>query len=248
MSAKTLFLAWQDNEPSQAWFPIGRLDADVERSLYRFRYVGGAKRAQLEAGFPLLIEFPSLDEGYESSELFPLFQNRVMNSARPDFVDYLRYLDLSEGADPIEILATNGGSRMTDAYEVFPKIVKDDDGNFACRFFLHGRRHVNQSAQERIGLLEPKEKLYVTLELTNPATGLAVQIQTEDYHMIGWTPRYLVDDLVEAMAESPGQYDAQVVRINPLPAPSKQRVLIEMRGRWDKHEPMASEDFVPLIE
>ncbi len=140
MSAKTLFLAWQDNEPSQAWFPIGRLDADVERSLYRFRYVGGAKRAQLEAGFPLLIEFPSLDEGYESSELFPLFQNRVMNSARPDFVDYLRYLDLSEGADPIEILATNGGSRMTDAYEVFPKIVKDDDGNFACRFFLHGWR------------------------------------------------------------------------------------------------------------
>ena len=137
---------------------------------------------------------------------------------------------------------------MTDAYEVFPKIVKDDDGNFACRFFLHGWRHVNQSAQERIGLLKQREKLYVTLELTNPATGLAVQIQTEDYHMIGWTPRYLVDDLVEAMAESPGQYDAQVVRINPLPAPSKQRVLIEMRGRWDKHEPMASEDFVPLIE
>ena len=195
MNTRTLFLAWQDNEPGQAWFPVGRLDADVERPLYRFRYIGGAKRAQAEAGFPLLIEFPELDEDYESSELFPLFQNRVMNSARPDFVDYLRNLDLSEGADPIEILATNGGSRVTDAYEVFPKIVKDDHGSFSCRFFLHGwrpacaagaaGRHVNRSAQERIGLLKPKERLYVTLELTNPATRLAVQLQTTDYHVIG---------------------------------------------------------------
>ncbi len=258
MSAKTLFLAWQDNEPGQAWFPVGRLDADVERPLYRFRYIGGAARAQEEAGFPLLIEFPKLDESYESSELFPLFQNRVMNSARPDFADYLRNLDLSEGADPIEILAANGGSRVTDAYEVFPKIVKDDDGRFVCRFFLHGwrpacaagaaGRHVNQSAQKRIVLLKPNEKLYLTLELTSPATGLAVQIQTEDYHMIGWSPRYLVHDLTMAIAESPTKYKVSVVRINPQPAPSKQRVLIEMRGRWDKHEPMAGDDFKALVE
>ena len=130
MRAKTLFLAWQDNEPGRARFPVGRLDADVQRPRYRFRYIGGAKRAQAEAGFPLLIEFPELDEDYESSELFPLFQNRVMNRARPDFADYLSHLDLDEGADPIEILAANGGFRVTDAYEVFPKLEKDNDGSF----------------------------------------------------------------------------------------------------------------------
>ena len=258
MNTRTLFLAWQDNEPDKAWFPIGRLDADVERSWYRFRYIRGARQAKEKVGFPLLIEFPRLDKSYESSELFPLFQNRVMNPARPDFAEYLRNLDLSEGADPIEILATNGGSRVTDAYEVFPKLEKDDDGSFVCRFFLDGwrpacaagaaGRHVNQSAQERLVGLEPEEELYVTLELTNPATGLAVQIQTENYHMIGWAPRYLVRDLTMAIAESPTKYEASVVRINPQPAPSKQRVLIEMRGRWDTHEPMAGEDFVPLIE
>ena len=124
--------------------------------------------------------------------------------------------------------------------------MKHEDGSFTCRFFLHGWRHVNQSAQERIDRLTKWDELYVTLELTNPATGLAVQIQTTDYHMIGWTPRYLVTDLVAAMAESP-QYSARVVRVNPLPAPSKQRVLIEMNGRWDKHEPMTSEDFDPLV-
>ena len=250
MSVSTLFLAWQHKkEPSRQWFPVGRLDADIERPLYQFRYIEGAKRAKVEAGFPPLIEFPRLEERYDSPRLFPLFQNRVINRARPDFADYLSYLDLHVGADPIEILSASGGSRVTDAYEVFPKLEKDEDGSFVCRFFLHGWRHVNESAQKRIERLEAGDQLYVTLELTNPKTGLAVQIQTaDDYYMIGWTPRYLVNDLVKAMAESPGDYRAKVVRVNPLPAPSKQRVLIEMKARWKKHKPMTSKDFVPLVE
>ena len=247
MSTKTLFLAWQANKPSQAWFPVGRLDADVEGSLYRFRYIGGAKRAQKEVGFPLLIEFPDLKEDYQSAELFPLFQNRVMNRTRPDFAAYLHRLDLTEEADPIEILSTNGGHRVTDAYEVFPKLEKDKTGKFSCRFFLHGWRHINEAAKDRINLLRDGEELWVTLEQTNPATGLAVQIQTTDYYMIGWAPRYLVEDLVLAIAEGPGKFGAEVVRINPQPFPSKQRVLIEMHGCWDKHEPMSSEDFKLLV-
>ena len=87
----------------------------------------------------------------------------------------------------------------------------------------------------------------MTLELTNPATGLAVQIQTTDYQMIGWTPRYLVGDLMQAMAEGANTCEARVVRVNPQPAPSKQRVLIEMRGRWENHEPMSGQDFQPLV-
>ena len=246
-NTNTLFLAWQDRrKESRSWFPVGRLDVCPESLLYRFRYIHGAERAKNEAGFPLLAEFPRLDEDYRSSELFPLFQNRIMNRARPGFADYLSGLDLPAGADPVEILAVSGGTRVTDAYEVFPKLVKREDGSFTCRFFLHGWRHVNQSAQERIDRLTRWDDLYVTLELTNPVTGLAVQIQTTDYHVIGWTPRYLVTDLVAAMAESP-KYSARIVRLNPLPAPSKQRVLIEMDGYWDKHEPMTSDDFVPIV-
>ena len=247
MSTRTLFLAWQDNKPSKAWFPVGRLDADVEEPCYRFRYIGGARRAEAEAGFPPLVDFPDLDREYRSKELFPLFKNRVMNPARPDFTEYLQRLDLPEEADPIEILSRNGGQRVTDAYEVFPKIEKDSTGSFACRFFLHGWRHINDAATDRIGRLEPGEELYVTLELTNPATGLAVQLQTTDYCMIGWAPRYLVVDLVAAMAEGPGSYGAKVVRFNPETVLAKQRVLIEMRGCWNRHDPMSSEDFVPLV-
>ena len=244
---KTLYLAWQDNDPSRAWFPVGQLDADVEQPLYRFRYIGGAKRAQEKAGFPLLIEFPSLEENYQSPELFPLFKNRVMNRKRPDFAEYLRSLDFSEEADPIEILAINGGHRVTDSYEVFPKIEKDDTGHFTCRFFLHGLRRVNQDSRDRVNRLEPGEKLYLTLELTNPATGLALQIQTEDYYMIGWAPRYLVKDLSAEMTESP-EYSAHVVRVNSPTVSSMQSILIEMSGRWERHEPMSSEDFTPLVD
>ena len=38
-----------------------------------------------------------------------------------------------------------------------------------------------------------RAKTFVGLELNNPATTLAVQIQTTDYHMIGWAPRYLLE-------------------------------------------------------
>jgi hypothetical protein len=242
-----MFLAWQDQAPSHQWFPVGRVDAYAEKALYCFRYTNGALRAKREAGFPLLLEFPSLEREYWSADLFPLFRNRVMNRARPDLAEYLHSLDLAEDTDPFEILAVSGGRRATDSYEVFPKIEKRKDGSFTCRFFLHGWRHVNLEAQRRIDRLRPSEGLYVTLELTNPVTGLAVQIQTEDYHMIGWAPRYLVGDLAAAMAES-AEYKAHVVRVNPQPAPSKQRVLIEMGGTWVSHQPMSHEDFIPIVE
>jgi hypothetical protein len=251
MSERTLFLAWQDTRlqdarPSRAWFPVGQLDADVDRHMYRFRYINGAVRARQVAGFTPLIEFPEFDGDYHSKELFPLFQNRVMNRTRPDFREYLQSLDLHGEADPIEILSRSGGQRVTDTYEVFPKIEKQSDGSFTCRFFLHGWRHINPSAQQRLDKLKDDEELYVTLELTNPATQVAVQIQTTDYHMIGWAPRYLVDDLVQAMSEVP-RYEAKVVQVNPLPVPSKQRVLVEMQGRWIDHKPMSGDDFDPLV-
>lgn len=247
MNGSTLFLAWQDKKQTRLWFPVGRLDVHDDGPSYCFRYTGGAKRAKREAGFPPLLEFPDLEATYRSSELFPVFQNRVMNRSRPDFVNYLRNLGLHEGASPIEILRLNGGSRVTDTYEVFPKLDKNKDGSFACRFFLHGWRYVQEIAKGRLDNLTPGEDLLMKVQHDSPVDDRAVQILTTDCHMIGWAPRYLVSDLAEAMAHAPHKCKAKVVRMNPQPAPSKQRVLIEMTGNWGKHEPMTSEDFLPLV-
>ena len=254
MSQRTLFLAWQDSENTRLWFPVARLHADVEEPRYRFRYIRGAERARTEAKFPLLLEFPDIDGDYCAHDLFPLFQNRVINPRRPGREDYLRSLDLGPDADPIEILSTSGGRRVTDAYEVFPKLVKDStDGSFTCRFFLHGWRHVNPAAQARVEVLEARERLHVALELTNPCDPLAVQIQTRDYHMIGRAPRYLAPDLATAMAAAPFKCSVHVVRLNSqqgssqCPLLGNQPVLIEMRGYWKGHEPMTGEDYRPMV-
>ena len=245
MTAKTFFLAWQARR-NRGWFPIGQLDVDVDCAYYRFCYTKGAKRAQEEVGFTPLTEFPDFLEKYRSSELFPTFKNRVMPRSRPGFATYMHALDLSEAMNPIEILTVNGGHRATDAYEVFPKIARCKNGSFTCRFLLHGSRHLNTKAQEAIECLEQDEKLQARVERDNEASGLAVQIYTLDYHQIGWTPRYIAADLAAAIDET-GEYSAHVVRANPPPAPSSHRVLIEFNGRWDKHEPMSSDDFKPLV-
>ena len=97
--------------------------------------------------------------------------------------------------------------------------------------------------------LKSGEHLRVAIELNNPVTVLAVQLETpDDYHMIGWTPRYLVKDLFQAICESPNDIRATVVKVNPTPAPSKQRLLIEIKGRWAvSYEPMSAPEFQPLL-
>lgn len=247
MSERTLFLAWQDKARSKAWFPIGRLDVSEEYPMYRFRYIEGVKRAHSEVGFPPLLDFPDIERDYRSAKIFSLFKNRIMSPRRPDFQDYMSNLQLSLDADPVDVLSVNGGYRATDNFEVFPKLVKRDDGCFVCRFFLHGWRNTNEAAQERLYILEQGEELRLALELNNPATTQAIQIQTTDYHMIGWAPRYLVHDLAMAMAESPGEYHAEVVHVPPKFDSTGQRALIKMRGRWEKHKPMSSEDYKPLV-
>lgn len=252
---KTLFLAWQDVRPdggptsgSRAWFPIGRLDSEPQNAFFRFTYTRGALKAREVAGFQPLDAFPTLDQVYESRQLFPLFQNRLISEKRADYAEYLQRLDLSESADPFEILAISGGGRQTDNLEVFPKISKLNNGTFSCRFFLHGWRHVNEASQQRLHTLKPGDSLQVALELNNPATALAIQMLTRgDYFMLGWAPRYLVVDLLNAITQEPSKLDARVVRLNPPPAPHNQRLLVELKGEFTKgYEPMSGEEFHPL--
>lgn len=247
---KTLFVAWQDTAVTRAWYPIGRLDADIAKPKFEFRYTHGAETAERVAGLKALDAFPDLHKIYKSPDLFPLFKNRIMAAGREDFKDYVQQLGLDPAkANPLDILALTGGERQTDNLEVFPMIKRDKNGDFACRFFLHGWRHVNEAAQERLMSLHEGEALRVAIELNNPVTNVAVQLQTsEDYHMIGWAPRYLVGDLFHAICDAPNAIHARIVKINPTPAPAKQRVLIEIKGRLaTDYQPMSSYEFQPLL-
>jgi len=243
---KSLFLAWQ--APNRAWFPVGRLDADVDQHRYHFGYTKGALQAEDAVGFKPLPAFPDFKRTYESSELFPLFQNRVLDPGRKDFAAYLASLDLPpSSADPIEILAVSGGERQTDSLEVFPRIESHADGAFHCRFFLHGWRHMSVASQTRAMALEPGEELGVSIELTNRAAPVAILLTTGDYTFLGWTPRYLVPDLLRAISQKPS-VTARVVRVNAADVPANRRVLVELTGTLPAgSQPMSAEEFQPLV-
>jgi hypothetical protein len=243
---KSLFLAWQ--APNRAWFPVGRLDADVSGHQYRFVYTKGALQAEHSVGFQPLPAFPEFQRTYESSELFPLFQNRVLDPGRKDFAAYLASLDLPPSSvDPIEILAVSGGERQTDNLEVFPRIESRPDGAFRCRFFIHGWRHMSKESQTRAMLLEPGDDLGVSLELTNKAAPVAILLTTADYLFLGWAPRYLVPDLLKAISQKPS-VTANVVRVNAADVPANRRVLVELTGTLPPGlQPMSSDEFQPLV-
>lgn len=248
---QTLFLAWQDQVKTKSWYTVGRLDSEEDRKTYVFRYVRGVQKALDEAGFQPLIAFPDLKQTYRSHELFPLFLGRLLRPDREEFTQLIEQLALRPGTtDPIEILALTGGERQTDNLEVFPKVVRQDDGSFHCRFFLHGFRHVNSAAQERLKTVKEGDELRVAIELNNPVTGYAVQLETpNDYHVLGWAPRYLIHDFLTVAGEAPLDLKAEVLKVNPEPAPAKQRVLVELRGHVPAGmDPMGSEEFKPLVE
>ena len=119
MSAKTLFLAWQDQDKRQ-WFPVGRLDADVRGPEYRFRYTKGAQRAQVEACFPLLPDFPKVDRDYRSKGY--LHCSRTGSSQRGDrtAVRTCIALDCPKMLIPLPFSRSMAGGALRTSTRFFP--------------------------------------------------------------------------------------------------------------------------------
>ena len=248
---KTLFVAWQQ-QSKRGWHPVGRLDADVAAGLYRFRYLQGAVDAAEHFGFVPFDSFPDIEGDYVAGELFSFFANRLQNSSQPGFHEYLRRLDLAtedgEAFDPIEVLAVSEGRRATDNLEIFPRVTRTSDRPFHIKFFLHGWRYLPADRAQRVLALQPGDELRVAIETNNPATGIAVQLQSDDLVVIGYAPRYLVPDLAQVIFQCSGPVSATVSRLNLPPAPPSQRLLISFEGCWpEDYEPMSNEQFQVLV-
>ncbi len=223
---KTLFLAWQ-NPVSRAWFPVGRLD--FESGLYRFAYTQGAITAQQEGSFEPLFAFPELAQVYESVELFPLFANRLMRRSRPEFPDFVQWLNVLENeADPITLLARSGGDRVTDHLEVFPCPKRDEQGQYHLHFFSHGLRHLPPETKPFIHQLKLADRLYVAHDGQNPYDKKALLLRTKNPTIVGYCPRYLANEVFDLYHRNPEKLTVTVERINPPPTPLKLSLLCHM--------------------
>ncbi len=240
----TLYLAWR--QPDHRWWPVGRLSR--EGSDYVFTYTQGARSAE-SAGFRPLSSFPDFDEVYVSTELFPMFRNRLPPQSRPDYHEFNEWLDLERGeADPLVMLARSGGQRETDMFEVFPVPELNAEGRYRSTFFVHGLRHRGPSAEEEVRHLRPGDVLALEAEPTNPHDPRALRIHTvvRGVH-IGFVPRYLCQDVHALLSAAGERPQARVQRVNAPPTPAQFRVLCALDAPWPQgFRPLASPDFEAL--
>lgn len=242
---KTLFLAWQDSK-SRIWFPIGRLTYDGEN--YQFVYTRGVEEAKAKSGFQTLYSFPDINKVYTSTQLFPLFSNRVMRRSRPDYKNYVEWLNIPQNQDdPIAILARSGGTKATDNFEVFPCPEPDNNGLYHVHFFVRGLRYFPNSAIERIYYLKKSELLYLDHDIQNPRDPNALLLRTEDNYIIGYCPRFIAPDVIKLLQENQKLVHVHVERVNLSPTPLQLRLLCNLTAEWHKDFcPFSSYEYQPI--
>jgi hypothetical protein len=243
---KTLFLAWQDNT-SRTWFPIGKLTYDGQR--YHFGYIQGALQAQEQANFKPLMAFPNFYESYMSIELFWPFANRLLNKSRPEYPEFIGWLNLDPNGnpaliDPITLLGLSGGKRVTDSLEVFPMPECDTSGEYQIHFFTNGLRHYPPSAQQRAAKCFAGEVLMLVHDLQNEHDSNALMLRTVDRHIVGFCPRYLVKDFHQLIDNQPQTVKVVVEKVNPTPTPLQFRLLCKLTAQWSQSfQPFSSGEY-----
>jgi len=241
-NVKVLYLAWQDPQ-SRRWYPVGKLTS--EGGVYRFVYTKGAT---LSKNFIPFGSLRDLHEVYRSPDLFPLFANRLISKKRPEYRDFLRWLDLREvEADPLVILARTEGVRATDSLTVFPCPEPDPQGKYVVHFFSHGLRHLPEEARLRINTLREGERLYLLPDPQNPHDAYALALRTDDpASIVGYSPRYIARDFLEILENNPDSVDVRVKRVN-ADAPIQLRLLCTLTADWPENfKPCSSEDYQEL--
>lgn len=224
---QTLYLAWQDPE-DRHWFPVGCLSFDGH--VYRFVYTQGAKQSPRFVPFGVMRD---LHVVYESAVLFPLFANRLLSKTRPEYRDFLAWLDVPEhAAEPLVLLALTEGMRATDTLMVFPCPEKSSDGKYHVRFFSHGLRYVLPAVVQFIDEhLHPPAQLFLMLDPQNPHDPLAVALRNADPALlVGYCPRFLTADVRHLLQTVPATLHVAIERVN-RDAPLQLRLFMQLNRR-----------------
>lgn len=248
---QALFVAWQQPD-TRRFHPVARLARVSEGACdhcFEFAYIQGAIQAQAD-GFQPFLAFPNLNEVYRSRSLFPTFANRLMSESRMEYPLYLERLGLGpDKADPFDVLGRSGGSRATDAVELFPLPTFDpDSGGYTTYFLSHAVRHLSREAHERIHRLQPNEPLLVMFDCQNQFDPSAVALRTEDRIIVGYMPSYLLEDAFTLYENCGSEYfQVFVEKVNAHPAPMQQWLLCRLEACWpDNFVPFSTDRYQPI--
>ncbi|SFV71548.1 hypothetical protein MNB_SV-13-223 [hydrothermal vent metagenome] len=234
-----LILSWK-NPYNNKRVPIGRLY--FKDDYYCFRYTKGALN---EKEFRPFDSMDRLDRVYQSKELFPMFKNRLLQKSRPEYKEYLGWLNIkTDSIHPMEELALTGGVRATDSFELYP-LPQEKEGNYVVSFFSRGIRHLAKSYNQRIEGLGENRKLYLMRDIQNKLDGYALVLRTDNpIELVGYCPSFYTKDF-NRLIENNGANDIflRVVK-NNLDAPSQLKLLCEFQTKWSNgFTPFDSENF-----
>ena len=254
--ARDLLVLWQ-HPTTREIVPIGRFMRDGD--VYTFIYT----RAVADiADFRPLPGLDDLNRRYESTRFPAVFDQRVMETDRPDFAEYMASIGLDPAdATPWEQIVESGGSRAGDTLQ-FMQVPTASGGRARARFFANGVRHV--AAQKRsvggrmvqvtgdeqetaLRALSVGDAVWLEAEDGNPADVCAVLVTTDGVP-VGWVPRALSAS-VRRLLES-GPVSATVGRIGAPGTPPHLRLVLDLdvpapaNFQFDTHrlwEPLATQ-------
>lgn len=250
MKEKELYVAWRDPIKHE-WLPVGLLthSYDNEEGVYRFVYTKGAL---CSSNFIPFANMEDLYAEYVSVDLFPVFQNRILSKFRPEYNNYLVWLNMQDNVyDDLSMLAYSEGLRGTDTLEVFQCPKPNDEGKYEVQFLVHGLRYLEENAIDRINRLEHGEVLYLIRDVLNKNDPYAIALRTDDPPtFIGYCPRYLTGDfnkLIETFKDKPQEIEVFVEKVN-RDAPLNLRLICKLICSWPKNfKSCSDEKFKALV-
>lgn len=223
-----LVLAWRNSE-SRMWTPVGILEFETEK--YSFYYTNGAKADN----FMAFGQMQDKKQKYISESLFPIFKNRLLAKSRPEYSDFLGWLDIEENENSeILELSRSRGIRATDDLQLFPIPEKNKEGNYEVYFFSHGISHISESYVKRLNSLKKDDNLLLMKDFQNRSDELALALRTEEdpVELMGYCPSFFVKDF-NKLIELNGQDNVfvSIQKIND-DAPLQLKLLCKLTTKW----------------
>ncbi len=119
--------------------------------------------------------------------------------------------------------------------ELYPKPARDESGLYCTHFF--GIRYFPEEAHERVVELDAGEKLLLVRDIQNKYDPRAVMLRTNerrprDIHLVGFCPRYMLDDILHLWDRVPNSVRVTVERVNLPPAPVRFRLRCRLTSEW----------------
>ena len=236
-----LIVTWRNSETRQ-WVPVGNLKYENEQ--YFFNYTNGAKADN----FQPFGQMNELQKTYSSTSLFPIFQNRLLAKSRPEYEDYIDWLDISKNQNELIELSRSRGIRATDELQLFPIPEKSQTGDYEVLFFSHGISHIAEHYVERLEKLANNDTLLILKDVQNKVDPLALALRTQDEpaELLGYCPSFFVKDFHKLM-ELNGSSNVHVTirKINHS-APLQLKLLCKLSTKWSpQFQPFQGEEFQP---